>query len=111
MQNAKSKLELSQWLEEAVRALRAYDPEKIILFGSYARGDVDRYSDIDLAIIKRTNKRFVERLVEAASYLNLPLSVDIFVYTPEEFQAMIEEGNSFIERVQKEGRIVYEKPS
>ena len=97
MQNTRSKSELSQWLAEAVRSLRAYDPEKIIVFGSYARGDVDRYSDIDLAIIKRTTKRFIERLVEADSYLNLPLCVDLFVYTPEEFQAMIEEGNPFIE--------------
>ena len=96
-------------LQTVVQALKAYDPEKIILFGSQARGDSDSYSDLDLLIIKKTEKRFVERLVEAARYLDHPLSADIFVYTPEEFQAMIEEGNPFIERVQSEGRIIYEK--
>lgn len=97
------------WVGEAVQALKAYEAEKIILFGSCARGDSDPYSDIDLVIIKRTDKRFVERLVEAGSYLNLPISLDIFVYTPEEFQAMAEAENPFIERVQREGRIIYEK--
>lgn len=99
------------WVGEAVQALKAYDPEKIILFGSYASGQADQYSDIDLVIIKRTDKRFVERLVEAGSYLNLPISLDIFVYTPEEFQVMAEAENPFIEKVQREGRIVYEKSS
>lgn len=102
-------LESESRIEQLVEALKRYDPEKIVLFGSYARGDLDAHSDLDVVIIKKTDKRFVERLVEAAGYLDLPISVDLFVYTPEEFQAMAECGNPFIERVQREGRIVYEK--
>ena len=96
MRDVGSAEESNQLMVEAIESLKAYDPEKIILFGSYARGEWDRYSDIDLVIIKRTDKRFVQRLVEAGSYLNLPISVDLFVYSPEEFQAMAEEGNPFI---------------
>ena len=53
-------------LDEIVRILLdQYGPiEKIILFGSAARGDDDEYSDLDLILIKETSKRFVERLVE-----------------------------------------------
>lgn len=47
--------------------LREYGPvERIILFGSEARGDADEASDIDLIIVKRTKKPFVQRLVEGA---------------------------------------------
>ena len=98
-------------VKDIVDALKTYEPEKVILFGSSARGDADRYSDIDLVVIKRTDKRFVERLVEAARYLDLPVSVDLFVYTPEEFEVMVENANPFIERVLSEGRIIYERSS
>lgn len=96
-------------MAKVVEALRGYDPERIILFGSWAKGEADRYSDLDLVIIKRTDKRFVARLVEAAGYLDFPFSVDLFVYTPEEFEAMIASGHPFAERVQAEGQTVYEK--
>jgi HEPN domain-containing protein/predicted nucleotidyltransferase len=86
-----------------------YGPEKIILFGSAARGDTDEYSGLDLIVIKKTDKRFVERLVEAGSFIPTDLSVDVFVYTPEEFQSMIEEGNPFIEEALKDGKVLYEK--
>lgn len=96
-------------LTSIVSDLLPYAPEKIILFGSYARGDADEFSDLDLVIIKRTAERFVQRAIEAARYINWPTSVDIFVYTPEEFQLMQEQDNPFIERVLAEGRVIYEK--
>jgi HEPN domain-containing protein/predicted nucleotidyltransferase len=96
-------------VEQVLNCLMGYGPEKIILFGSTARGDTDEYSDLDLIVIKKTDKRFVERLVEAGSFIPLDLSVDVFVYTPEEFQSMIEEGNPFIEEALKDGKVLYEK--
>jgi HEPN domain-containing protein/predicted nucleotidyltransferase len=86
-----------------------YGPEKIILFGSAARGETDEYSDLDLIVIKKTDKRFVERLVEAGSFISPEVSVDILVYTPEELRAMIEEWNPFIEEALKDGKVLYEK--
>jgi hypothetical protein len=47
--------------------------------------------------------------VEAGSYLSLPVRVDIFVYTPEEFESMIEEENPFIQGALKDGKTIYEK--
>ena len=96
-------------VEQVVNRLMGYGPERIILFGSAARGDTDEYSDLDLIVIKKTDKRFVERLVEAGSYIPLDLSVDVFVYTPEEFQSMIEEGNPFIEEALKDGKVLYDE--
>jgi predicted nucleotidyltransferase len=46
-------------LEVIIEELKAYNPEKIILFGSSARGEEDEHSDIDLVIIKKTRDRFL----------------------------------------------------
>ncbi len=95
--------------ERLVECLRRYNPEKIILFGSYARGDADEYSDLDVVIIKNTEKRFLERLVEVAKYLDNDLGkVDVFVYTGEEFEEMQRKENPFIEKVLAEGRVIYQ---
>ena len=94
---------------QVVKELLPDEPEKIILFGSAARGDADVYSDIDVMVIKRTEVSSVHRLVESSSYLSSPGQVDVFVYTPEEFQAMIEEGNPFVESVLRDGKLIYEK--
>ena len=96
-------------VDRLVEDLLPYSPEKIILFGSAARGDADEYSDLDVIVIKATDQRFVQRLVEAGSYLSSPVHVDIFVYTPEEFEAMIEEENPFIQSALRDGRVIYEK--
>lgn len=95
-------------VDRVVESLMAYGPEKIILFGSMARGDADEYSDIDLIIIKKTETRFIQRQVDATILVPGDISVDIFVYTPKEFQSMIEDNLPFIERVLAEGIVIYE---
>lgn len=98
-------------IKKIIECIKKYEPEKIILFGSYARGEIDEYSDIDLVVIKNTDKKFLERIIEVTKLIGKNDSghVDVFVYTPEEFQRMIDSGNPFIENVLKEGKIVYEK--
>lgn len=98
-------------LQVIIEALKAYNPEKIILFGSSARGEKDKYSDIDLIIIKKTKDRFLQRLKKAALLIREPLPVDLFVYTPEEFAQMLEDENPFVQMVSKEGKVIYEKPN
>ena len=100
---------ISSQVDQLVKDLLPYGPEKIILFGSAARGDTDEYSDIDAIVIKGTDQRFVQRLVEAGSYVSSAVNVDIFVYTPDEFETMIEEETPFIQSALRDGRVVYEK--
>lgn len=98
-------------ISNIIESLTLYQPEKIILFGSAARGDTDEFSDIDLIVIKKSNKRFIERLVEVMAYLPRDaVNVDILVYTPEEFQTMQEKGNPSIEQVLNDGVVLYEDP-
>ncbi|PKB72802.1 MAG: hypothetical protein BZY75_05230 [SAR202 cluster bacterium Io17-Chloro-G7] len=100
--------EQSSKVGRVVVSLMAYEPEKIILFGSVARGDDDEYSDVDLIIVKETETRFIQRQVDATNLVPRDISVDIFVYTPKEFQKMIEDNSPFIERVLADGIILYE---
>ena len=97
-------------LKALITNLKAYQPEKIILFGSSARGEEDEHSDIDLVIIKKTQDRFLQRLKKAALLIKEPIPVDLFVYTLEEFAQMLDDENPFVQIVIKEGRVIYEKP-
>jgi len=92
-----------------VEKLDEYGAGKAILFGSAARGDVDHWSDIDLVVIKRTDKRFLDRLMELGEVLAPNYALDLLVYTPEEFEQMVSEERPFIMRVLEEGRVIYER--
>lgn len=96
-------------LQRLVDLLRRYDPERIILFGSRARGEADEYSDYDVIVIKRTEIPFLERLREMVPYLvEFGRPAEILVYTPEEFERMREVGLGWV--VQREGAVLYERP-
>ena len=100
---------LTQKLQIIVEALKKYDAQKILLFGSLAKGNADEYSDIDILVIKKTDKPFVKRLREVALLCKLDEPIDILVYTPEEIEEMKKAGNFFIESVFSEGRVLYER--
>ena len=44
--------------------IQAYAPERVILFGAYARGEADDLSDVDLVVIKETDRPFFERAMD-----------------------------------------------
>jgi uncharacterized protein len=90
--------------------IREYAPEKIFLFGSLAGGAVHEESDIDLAVIKKTDEKFIRRM-RALRLLTRPReAVDFIVYTPEEFEAMRVEGRRFlVEEILGKGEVLYEK--
>ena len=86
-----------------------YKPEKIILFGSAARGKLRPDSDIDILIIKKKpGKKFVHRI---GDILNITDSTRIepLVYTPEELQNRLAIRDFFIQEILNEGKILYEK--
>lgn len=89
--------------------LAGYGPvEKILLFGSAARGQQDEASDIDLIIIKHTSLRFLDRLLSVPM---LPVHADVFVYTPEEFAQMQQQENPFVLSALEDAIVLYAAPS
>ena len=93
-----------------IKLKRDYQPEKIILFGSLAHRTVTEGSDIDLAIIKETDKRPLDRCVEVATVAQPSVAVNFVVYTPEEFKKEQEARNFFVvDEILKQGTVLYER--
>ncbi len=109
-------MEADRLVQEVVETIRHdYEPEKIILFGSRARGDGDRESDLDILIVKESEKREIERVREVSRLLRrfcgrpyfLPL--DILVKTPAEISRRLAMGDDFIRDIMQHGKVAYER--
>src|SRR5439155_25194961 len=98
-------------LKEIVRRLvEAVDPERIILFGSRARGDARPDSDIDLLIIKETDEPGYRRAIPAYRALSgMGLPKDIIWRTPAEVDDWSQVPTYITTRALKEGKTLYEK--
>ena len=94
-----------------IDALKRYDPQRVILFGSAARGEADAESDLDILVIKETGESFTERLEAMADLCPPGVHADILVYTPKEIEAMLDEENVFITQALREGKVIYEARS
>lgn len=106
-----SKRQAQKYIQQITRQLIAkYDPEKIILFGSFAYGRPKENSDIDLMVIKKTRERFGLRLRQMAHIItDVPIDRDIIVYNPREWKRALRQKNPFIAEIDKKGKILYDK--
>lgn len=95
-------------IREIRSRIEAYQPLKVYLIGSYARGEADDVSDVDLVVIKDTSLHFFDRIREVLRILNMNRHIDVLVYTPEEIRLMKSRGNAFWEQVEEEGVVIYE---
>lgn len=89
-----------------INQLKPYNPEKIILFGSYAHGKPTEDSDVDLLVIKKTSSPFLERQKQVHLLLRTVTAIDVFVLTPKEFKKA-KQDNLFIKEAVETGKIVY----
>lgn len=89
---------------------KKYQPEKIILFGSFADGGIHAWSDIDMVVIKDTEERFIDRLHTISSLTKPSVGVNFIVYTPAECRDMIDRNHYFfVDEILKKGRTIYER--
>ena len=95
----------------AARIAKAIQPQKIILFGSWARGERGSHSDIDLLIIQESTLPRPQRYAQVRRlFWGMGMPMDILVYTPEEFSRFQSVPGSFTHTVAREGRVLYERP-
>ena len=87
---------------------REKNVSRAILFGSFARETKSRRSDIDILIVKKTKKRFLDRFEDFDEIYSLLKNfvVDLLVYTPDEFERNAD--RPFLKRVISEGVELYE---
>jgi len=92
------------------RIVETAQPEKVILFGSRARGDARPDSDFDVLVIKESDEPCYRR--DAALYLalaGLNAPVDILTYTPKEVGDWSAVPQAFVTTAVREGKLVYER--
>ena len=92
------------------RIVQTTQPDKIILFGSRARGDARPDSDFDVLVIKDSDEPGYRRdapLYLALAGMNAP--VDLMVYTPEEVREWSAVPQAFVTTAIREGKVLYER--
>jgi len=96
----------------AKRIREAVDPDRIILFGSHARGEQSRESDYDILIVAPSQLPRWKRTVPIYRLLaGTGVPKDILWWTPEEVEEWRGVRSHFINAVLREGRVLYERPA
>jgi len=98
-------------IDKLVRRIVArIQPQKVIIFGSYAKGTATIESDLDFLVIKETELPMANRADELMPMLSHALiRVDVRTYTPEEVEEYGKEQHSFLNSILKSGKTVFEK--
>jgi predicted nucleotidyltransferase len=111
-------MDFNKILDSLVVSLQSSNPDRIILFGSYANGKQNENSDIDLMVVLDDNhvsKTYQERLDKkmrvrkSVRDINRKYALDLLVYSKEELNILKKQGNQFIEDIERTGKVIYEK--
>jgi predicted nucleotidyltransferase len=106
-------MDKNEYISKIVERIKEEHPEKIILFGSYAYGEPDSESDIDLFILKNISASEVRdfrlklklKLWDLVKKWNIP--VDIIVDNQERMNQRINEGDMFYKEILNKGNVIY----
>jgi uncharacterized protein len=86
-----------------------YQPEKVILFGSYAYGSPTPESDVDLLVIMRTPLKQIEQAVQICQTIEYHFGLDLIVHTPEMLERRLKLGDPFLAEIVSKGKVLYER--
>lgn len=90
------------------RLVERFAPEQIILFGSYARGDTDPYSDVDLLVVMPVvGSKRAKQLEMRLALHDIPVPKDIILVTPEEIERRRHVVGTIIRPALREGKVLY----
>ena len=101
-----------QALEDALDRIldhltRMPEVERVVLFGSYAAGRRDLFTDLDILVVMDTEENFVDRTARLYRQLLIDVDMDLLVYTPQEFEGKQQSG--FVRQALATGQVIYEK--
>jgi predicted nucleotidyltransferase len=100
---------------QAIRAVvrqiaEKFQPEKIILFGSYAHGEPRPESDVDLLVVMDTSLRSRQQRLAISRVLSpRPFPLDIVIRTPQQLKERIAMGDLFLLEITTQGKVLYER--
>jgi uncharacterized protein len=98
-------------IDQIVRTIvERMNPRRIVLFGSYARGDPHEDSDVDLMVEMESDLPLPERAMKIDDlFTPRRWALDVWVYTPEEVRRWRNNVGSLVHIIESEGRVVYER--
>ncbi len=92
-----------------VQIANQYQPEKIILFGSYAYGKPHPESDVDLLVVMNTPLKETEQAIRICQTVLYHFGLDLIVRTPATLDRRIKLGDPFLREVVNKGKVLYER--
>lgn len=97
-------------VQNIVRQLvRLYRLQKVVLFGSLAKGEISQGTDIDLFIVKSDVPELgVDRIRQLDALVKYRLATDFVVYTPEEVEQRLKLGDPFVKSIIEQGKVLYD---
>lgn len=85
-----------------------FDPQKVILFGSYASGSPTEDSDVDLLVVMDTKEEPIHAAARIAAAIDHPFALDVLVFKPATLRSSFERKGSFATEVMTKGKVLYE---
>lgn len=86
-----------------------FDPDKVILFGSYAYGRPTDDSDVDLLVVMPHRGRSLRQAIRIRRALDFHFPMDLIVRRQEDIDRRIPLGDFFLEQITREGHVMYER--
>ncbi len=97
---------IEDYVREVVKELNPY---LVVLFGSFATGDVNEGSDVDIMIIADFKESFLDRIKRLMDINTFKIPIEPIGYTLEEFREMMKRKNPFIMEVMEKGRVMHKR--
>jgi uncharacterized protein len=99
--------DIIKWCDNVAREFR---PERIVLFGSYARGTATRDSDVDVLVVMRLGRgrRDVRQAAAIRDRIRATFPMDVIVRSPQQIARRLAQGDGFVSDVLRHGRLMYE---
>jgi len=101
-------ISISQIQEFSQKIAEIFQPDRIILFGSYASGKPSEDSDVDLLVILPFEESAVDKAIAIRQHLKAPFPLDLFTRTPQYIEQRMEMGDFFIRDILQKDRVLYQ---
>ena len=101
-------VEMRKIRELTSQIARAFNPDKIILFGSHAYGQASSDSDVDILVVLPFKGKPVRKAIEIRNRVNAELPLDLIVRTPDQLADRLAQNDWFIREIVERGRTLYE---